>query len=660
MVYMNFFKKSHKEILYLQLAANGIVLDRLDYMYCHNIEKLNLLLVEYKAILEVKDDGLVLITNEKEVVMDLNSLLCLLENTVEIDGESNIIESNYFVHENMGSNVVIDEIDIELGIDECVGPRYYEEDELEDYEIYESKTKSEDIDKSVIIDTLCEKYGFDIRSLVYLYHLEDVIQDLTMKTYKPLDKTIDINYCVKKALVNNKRTVYYVDKRNEKEYKLFSQVQNFVNKFLGLHFGEILNLEHIQAYSARRSVKTAALKHVNCKYMLNLDIQNFFESIDETKVLFIIDKMLEEYALKSDVKIEDYSNFKQFFKNIIFCYCMIQNEDSSRFVPQGFKSSPIIANIIGYYYIDKKILDVIDNLKLDITYTRYSDDLCISSNTESDMSKLQEALELNLETGSWNISQFTSNCKKTTFLNEDDSKRLMGISITNEITIPKRKIQKVNTQLISNMKGTIDNDAVITQIAKMRYYNYINNYNKTLLREMFIVNKNINILNIKSKKENPGLELNAPKPMVFKKIKKGTLFYGNLIEITDASGAVSIGLLYKDKLYFNPPIKSETYNAKVSGNNKNYESMLLNIENISQNVYSSDLNMETLSSNAYLTPIDSVHYPLSNVVNTKLFDGIKLVISQKYKSVDGSTDEKIECYTEQITNIWNILTQIEN
>ncbi len=107
-----------------------------------------------------------------------------------------------------------------------------------------------------------------------------------------------------------------------------------------------------------RSIVTNASAHRRRRYVLNLDIADFFGSINFGRVrgYFIHDK---DFALKPPVA------------TVISQIACHQNA-----LPQGSPSSPVISNLIGAI-LDRRLIVLAK--RYGCTYTRYADDLTLST-----------------------------------------------------------------------------------------------------------------------------------------------------------------------------------------------------------------------------------------------------------------------------------------
>lgn len=119
----------------------------------------------------------------------------------------------------------------------------------------------------------------------------------------------------------------------------------------------VINVSH--AFEKKKSIISNAVMHKKKKFVLNVDLENFFESFHFGRVRDFFNKS-REFLFSEEVA----TVIAQ-----ITCY--------KRSLPQGAPSSPIIANLI-FNIVDIRIVKLAKKYKLD--YTRYADDLTFSTN----------------------------------------------------------------------------------------------------------------------------------------------------------------------------------------------------------------------------------------------------------------------------------------
>ncbi len=159
--------------------------------------------------------------------------------------------------------------------------------------------------------------------------------------------------------------------------------------------------------------------HLGHDYILKTDFKNFFPSITSNQVNELF------YSLGYSRKISAF----------LTKLCCRQGS-----IPQGSPTSPMISNMI-MLPLDRKIQSICDNQNF--TYTRYADDITISSSMPIEKGFLDALSNL--------IAQYNMNInmEKTHFYGPNTKKIITGISIsTGETKLPritKRKIrQEIN------------------------------------------------------------------------------------------------------------------------------------------------------------------------------------------------------------------------
>lgn len=111
----------------------------------------------------------------------------------------------------------------------------------------------------------------------------------------------------------------------------------------------------VHGFVADRSVKTNALSHMRRRYVLNVDLADFFPAITEGRVQGLLN------SLGVDSRVAD----------IVARICC-----NNGYLPQGAPSSPVISNMIGFR-LDKQLMAIAKDTRC--IYTRYADDITFSS-----------------------------------------------------------------------------------------------------------------------------------------------------------------------------------------------------------------------------------------------------------------------------------------
>lgn len=181
-------------------------------------------------------------------------------------------------------------------------------------------------------------------------------------------------------------------------------------------------------FCLKRSIKTNAEIHINKKYIINIDLQDFFESINFGRVrgLFLSSPFLANEEIAT----------------ILAQICCDENS-----LPQGAPTSPIISNLICLR-LDKCLSKFAKSNKA--KYTRYADDITFSLNDKSKIVSFikgpntvsDELNEIIVKNG------FNVNHKKTRIDNKyTDRQKVTGLVVNEKLNLERRYIKKIRAIL---------------------------------------------------------------------------------------------------------------------------------------------------------------------------------------------------------------------
>ena len=175
-------------------------------------------------------------------------------------------------------------------------------------------------------------------------------------------------------------------------------------------------------FKRRRSIITNARPHRSRRYVFNVDIQDFFGSINFGRVrgYFIADK---NFQLRAEVA------------TVLAQIACFENT-----LPQGSPCSPIISNLIGHI-VDIHVAKLCE--RVGCTYTRYADDLTFSTNKP--MFPKQIAMQSAGNEHSWlpgrELSRviakcgFVLNSRKTRMQYRDSRQEVTGLIVNSKINV---------------------------------------------------------------------------------------------------------------------------------------------------------------------------------------------------------------------------------
>lgn len=216
-----------------------------------------------------------------------------------------------------------------------------------------------------------------------------------------------------------------IKKKNGKDRILYSPdnvLKFYQTKILKCIINELPVSPYAQAYLKGRKISDNAAAHIGKRYMLKLDIKDFFGSITSDQV----------YSAVFNTKY-----FPKFIGYILTSLCCRNYS-----LPQGAPSSPAISNIVMRNF-DCNIGDWCKTHS--VVYTRYCDDLTFSSDKPlfHIYKKVKSFLE---EMG------FQLNDDKTHFISASHRQCVTGLVVNEKLSVPAEYKRKLRAQIFYSLK----------------------------------------------------------------------------------------------------------------------------------------------------------------------------------------------------------------
>lgn len=260
-----------------------------------------------------------------------------------------------------------------------------------------------------------------------------------------------INFEIPKK-TGGKRTITAPD-------KFLKKIQRRINLLLTLFF-EPKHAAH--GFLENRSIVTNAKNHIGKKYVLNIDLKDFFPSIhfgrikavlqlDIFKVKSINLQSLDYNRFQNDeellkwlnsqteelmkiIGLQQYFHIQPEFAHIIANFCCFESK-----LPQGAPTSPIVTNIVSQR-LDYKLVKLAKEYHC--FYTRYADDITFSCDKnrfkEEFMTKLDEIIK---------SEGFVINDKKTRTQKKAVRQEVTGITVNEKLNLQRTYVKKVRAAL---------------------------------------------------------------------------------------------------------------------------------------------------------------------------------------------------------------------
>ena len=182
------------------------------------------------------------------------------------------------------------------------------------------------------------------------------------------------------------------------------------------------NISH--GFETGKSIITNARIHKNKKYLLNIDIANFFSSINFGRVQGYFNKS-QEFMFSKEVST---------IISQLVCY--------EKKLPQGAPTSPIISNLI-FNIVDLRILSLAKKYKL--SYTRYADDMSFSTNNKAfrtDHIEFIQELKVLLKNSGFDINE-----SKTRLEYYSSRQEVIGLTVNKKINARRKFIKQTRAMV---------------------------------------------------------------------------------------------------------------------------------------------------------------------------------------------------------------------
>jgi retron-type reverse transcriptase len=237
---------------------------------------------------------------------------------------------------------------------------------------------------------------------------------------------------------------FYLPKKSGGKRLIAAPMQRLKNaqyRILEQLLNKVVLHEAANGFVKKRSIVTNAEKHVGKSILLNVDIKDFFPSVDFKRVKGVFRKL--GYAEKistllalicteaptDEVRIDGKNYFVQ---------------KGNRVLPQGAPTSPALTNIL-FYKCDKRLQGLA--AKTGCTYTRYADDISFSSNDPA----------ANPQQLVWRIKKiladegFTVHPEKIRIMRQSSKQEVTGVVVNKKLNIDRKKMRQFRA-LIHNLK----------------------------------------------------------------------------------------------------------------------------------------------------------------------------------------------------------------
>lgn len=189
--------------------------------------------------------------------------------------------------------------------------------------------------------------------------------------------------------------------------------------------------DYAMGFATGRNVAKNAAKHTGKNYVFNIDLKDFFPSIQQARVW----KRLQLAPF----------NFPQEVANILAGLCCVskpnENKELEYFLPQGAPTSPLLTNAICDT-LDRRLAGLAKRFGLD--YSRYADDITFSSmhNVYAENGEFMTELKRIIED-----QHFTINDKKTRLQKKGSRQEVTGLIVCDKVNTTRRYDKEIRSLL---------------------------------------------------------------------------------------------------------------------------------------------------------------------------------------------------------------------
>lgn len=202
-------------------------------------------------------------------------------------------------------------------------------------------------------------------------------------------------------------------------------------KKLNYHLSEVYEEyipNSVHGFVYNRGIVSNAERHLVRKYVLNVDLENFFETVNSGRIM----GLFKRHPFR----------FSKNLRSVLAGLTTYENH-----LPQGSPCSPVLANMICFR-LDKEMIRLAS--KHGWRYTRYADDITISCNELDDnLATIKGEKVLVGEKIIHTIEKngFTLNPKKTRLAVPNASKWVTGVKVNKKCNVSRKRIRQARAML---------------------------------------------------------------------------------------------------------------------------------------------------------------------------------------------------------------------
>lgn len=262
-----------------------------------------------------------------------------------------------------------------------------------------------------------------------------------LKTRQDVARLLDVepkllNFYLHILPVDKRYTNFSIPKRSGDQRQISTPITGL--KIIQQKLNQVLQAVYkpkrsSHGFSQARSIVTNASQHIRKKYVLNVDLQDFFPSINFGRVRGLF--MAAPYSLPEEVA------------TILAQICCHNNQ-----LPQGAPTSPVVSNMICAK-LDSELQQLARKQRC--TYTRYADDITFSTSLKvfptalaKTISDLTEQIEIGDQLNEViRNNGFEINPKKLRLQTKMRRQEVTGLKVNTKVNIRRKYLKQIRAML---------------------------------------------------------------------------------------------------------------------------------------------------------------------------------------------------------------------
>lgn len=244
---------------------------------------------------------------------------------------------------------------------------------------------------------------------------------------KPIRKKSVTFYANPKISENKRYKEFSIKKKNGGERKISAPtkslklIQNALNAILSTIYEP---KDYVTGFIPQKSIVDNAKVHVGKNYVYNIDLKDFFPSI-------------ELHRIKAVLKLEPFNLSSPEREKLAFLIARLSCKDGR--LPQGSPTSPVLSNIVCQK-LDRRLQGLAKHNNC--RFTRYADDITFSANKDAFNQEFKTELKRIIEEQNFSINE-----KKVRLQGLGYRQEVTGLVINEKVNVTKKYIREIRAML---------------------------------------------------------------------------------------------------------------------------------------------------------------------------------------------------------------------